>query len=300
MNIITKFNYYIRWFFKCKILKKKIPLTSSIIITDKCNLKCKHCSVAHLGYKPMSFREVTSDINDLYNTGSRVLVITGGEPFMWKDKDYNLEDVIIFAKELGFFRIVVCTNGTFKLESCADYLWVSLDGFPEEHKAIRGNIYTKVVKNILSSNHKGIYINFTISKINYNDFDKSAIKILTYKNIRGILFHIFTPYIGADTTLLLSMGEKINVLNMLYKLKKKHPYKISNTFDGLKAMRYDTWKRPVWGSITINQGEKSICCCRKDIYDKEVCNQCGCTPAVETWVLQQVKPLTIIENLKFL
>ena len=40
--------------------------------------------------------------------------------------------------------------------------------------------------------------------------------------------------------------------------------------------------------------------CRKGIYDEDVCSHCGCSPAVETWILQKAIPLAVIENFRFL
>lgn len=297
---ISKILFYISWLVKFKLLNKKIPLNSSIILTDKCNLQCKHCTVSNLGYTDTRFTEIKKDIDRLYSMGSRMLVITGGEPFLWQDNNYVLDDVVEYAKRIGFYRIVICTNGTFELKSKADYLWVSLDGFPQEHDRLRGNIYNTVIQNISDSNHKKIYINFTIHKDNFLDFDVSTEQILTIKKVRGILFHIFTPYLNSDKSLVLTDTEKQLVINKLFSVKKNHPIKVSNTYDGIKALKENIWERPLWGSITINQGEPSLCCCRKGIYNDRVCSQCGCSPAAETWVLQQLKPLAIIENLRFL
>lgn len=302
VGFLRKFMYFIKWGIQCKLLGKKIPLTCSLIITDKCNLDCKHCIVANLGYKNLSFEKLKNDVTELYNTGCRILVITGGEPFMWKNNGSNLDDVVKFAKDLGFFRTVVCTNGTFKLESESDYLWVSLDGFPEEHERLRnpGSFY-KVLKNIYNSQHKNIYINFTINSLNLKNLENSAAKILNFKNVKGILFHLYTPYLGLkNSELRLSEAEKELAIQKIMKVKKKYPIKVSNTFDAIKALKRDNWERPIWASIVINQGEKSICCCRTGIYDSEVCDNCGCTPAVETWVLERIKPLAVLENLKFL
>jgi MoaA/NifB/PqqE/SkfB family radical SAM enzyme len=229
-----------------------------------------------------------------------MLVITGGEPFLWRDGSYGLNDIVRYSKSLGFFRIVVCTNGTFKLNSDADYLWVSLDGLPKEHNTIRGMIYEKVLNNICISTHKNIYINLTISKVNLPDLESSVEDILKMKNIRGILLHLFTPYIGLDKTIMLNKQEKKEAINKMNKIKGKHPLKVSNTFDGIKMLKKNNWKRPIQSSIVINQGEIGLCCCRKGIYDTEVCQECGCSPAVETLVLEQLKPLTILENLRFL
>ncbi len=297
---MIKLFYYLTWLVKCKFFKKKIPLTSSIIITDKCNLKCKHCIVANLGYKDLAFYEVKKAIKKLFQSGSRMLVITGGEPFLWKNNNYTIDDAVEYAKQLGFFRVVICTNGTFKLESKADYLWVSLDGFPEEHKVIRGDVYSQVVKNITSSSHHGIYINFTISKINFHNLENSAEYIFNLKNVKGILFHIFTPYIGSNKNLALNSDERNYSIDKLYKIKKRHPIRVSNTFSGIRTLKKDNWIRPIWSSITINQGEIGPCCCRKGIYNEDVCRNCGCTPAIETWVLERLSPLAIIENLRFL
>ena len=63
---------------------------------------------------------------------------------------------------------MICTNGTFPLVSSVDYIWVSLDGIEIEHNTIRGSFYEKVINNIKSSKHKGIYINLTISKSHDN------------------------------------------------------------------------------------------------------------------------------------
>lgn len=295
-----KLLFYLSWFYRCKFKGERIPLNSSIVITDECNLNCAHCSVAHLGYRKQSYRMVISDIETLYYKGSRMLVITGGEPFLWRDAEYNLDNVVEFAKELGFFRIVVCTNGTFPLESKADYLWVSLDGEASQHNVIRGNIYDIVLNNLKNSRHKGIYINFTISALNLENFEHAAMQIFNIKSVKGIFFHIFTPYIGSDMSLAIDEKLRSIVVEKLIKIKRKHPFKVVNTFDGLRYLKNSQWKRPVWSSITINQGQVGLCCCRKGIYNESVCSQCGCSPAVESFVLQEAKPAAVIENLRFL
>ena len=299
-NLFHKINYYLKWGYQCKLHKKKIPLTSSIILTDKCNLRCQHCTVANLGYADSTYNEVIKDIKALYDTGPRMLVITGGEPFLWRDDSYELNDVVRYAKELGFFRVVVCTNGTFELNSDADYLWVSLDGFPKEHNAIRGDIFETVQENIIQSKHKGIYINFTISKVNLPDVEDSAEEIFKYKNVKGVLFHLCTPYIGSDESIMLDDEERNVAIKKIQRLKRRHPIKVSNTFDGINLLKGNRWVRPIWGSLVINQGEVSPCCCRKGIYDSNVCQRCGCSPAVETVALQTFQPLAAIENLRFL
>ncbi|WP_028855826.1 radical SAM protein [Psychrilyobacter atlanticus] len=297
---MIKVLFYIKWAIDRVILKKRIPLNSSIILTDKCNLHCKHCIVANLGYPNYHFDSVKDDLKKLYNLGSRILIISGGEPFIWKDEIYDVEDVVSYAKKLGFFRVFICTNGTFELKSKADYLWVSMDGNEIEHNKLRGEVFSKVYRNILDSNHKNIYINFVISKINYKNFEESIKKILSIKKIKGILVHTFTPYVGLDRSLMLNFEEKQDVILRLLRLKKKHPFRILNTFDGLRALKSDKWERPVWGSVVMNQGQITNCCCREGIFDKYTCKNCGISISVEIYVLQRMKPLAILEYLRFL
>jgi len=293
--------YYLNWIFETRINKNRIPLNSSIILTDECNLHCRHCTVAHLGYPKQNFSSVTEDIDNLYNLGSRMLVITGGEPFLWRDDSgKNVEDVVRYARSMGFFRVVICTNGTLPLQSGADFLWVSLDGFQEEHESLRGSIYGKVVANIARSHHRGIFINFTISNGNERHFEKSAEKILSLPNVRGILFHLYTKYIGGNDSLSLQDSTRANILRRLAAFKKRHPLRTFNTFAGLHAMIKNNWQRGTWASVTINQGQLTECCCRSGISNDSVCHECGCSPAVETWVLASLKFSAFIENLRYL
>jgi len=299
--LFKKVVYYIGWIIKWKIFKKKIPLTCSIILTDKCNLSCKHCIVSNLGYEDPKFEEVKRDIKKLYDRGCRMLVITGGEPFLWKDGNYTLNDVISYAKEIGFFRVVVCTNGTFELESNADYLWVSLDGSEEENDKIRGEgVYKKVMENISKSSHNKIYINFVISKITIQNLENSVEDILGNKRIKGILFHLFTPYIGLTNEMGLDSLERKKAIRKILKIKKKYRWKVLNTFAGIKALEENRWERPIHSSVVINRGKITLCCCREGIYNKEICKNCGCTPAIETWVLEKLKLTAIIENFRLL
>jgi MoaA/NifB/PqqE/SkfB family radical SAM enzyme len=298
--MLRKASFYFNWAYRTIVRRESIPLNGSLILTDLCNLNCRHCTVAHLGYEPRSLAEVISDLATIYATGARVLVITGGEPYAWRDGDgKTVEDVVAAARSLGFFRVVICTNGTFPLESSADYLWVSLDGMETVHNAIRGTVYDTVLANVEGSRHRRIYVNFTVSAENLSSFPEAAERILGIRNVRGILFHLFTKYVGGDEALSLGRRGRAEAIRGIRAFKKRHPLKTFNTFAGLRALETDRWERRTSGSVTVNRGEVTDCCCREGIYDDATCRDCGCTPAVETWVLKRMKPSAIIENLRF-
>jgi len=231
-----------------------------------------------------------------------MLVITGGEPFLWEDREHRLGDVVQYAKEKGYFRIVVCTNGVFPLESKADYLWVSLDGTSRNHNELRkSTLFDQIVRNLTESSHSRIYVNFTINALNSGVLEQEVEAILGLPNVRGVLLLLFTPYRGLeDSPVRLDPMQKKETLRKMQLLKRRHPFRITNSFAGIRALTRNTWRRPVWGSTVANGGELSTCCCREGIYDTEVCRECGCTPAVETWVLQSMKPSALLEYLRYL
>lgn len=297
---VRKLLFYFGWALKPGADRQRIPLTASLILTDQCNLQCRHCTVSRLGYERSTFAKVTADVTTLYELGARMLVITGGEPMLWRDGNRNVADVVAFARRLGFFRVVICTNGTFPLDSNADYLWISLDGYAEQHEKLRGDVYSLVLDNIASAVHKNLFVNFTVSRINHRSFENAAEELFRNPKIRGILFLLFTPYIGCDRSLMLSPAERAVVVNRIKAIKRKHPIGVTNTFDGLESLADNRWDRPVTSSVVINRGEQTGCCCRNGITDRWVCENCGCTPAIETFVLERMKPLAILENLRFL
>ena len=299
MNGFGKSWYLARWAFDTRVLRKHVPVNCSLILTGKCNLACKHCCVGEVAGNDPSFQDVKISLRELYRTGARYLAITGGEPALWEDHSYRLADVIECARELGFFRVIVCTNGLQTLDIDADYLWVSLDGDLEHHEQNRGRCYEKIVGNIEASQHSRIYCNYTITRLNYLSFEHQVDAILRIKGMRGVLLHIFTPYVGADRSLLLEDTQRSEVLRRVLAYKLRHPFKVVNTLSAIRALISDRWPRPIWGSVTSWQNRLSECCCRDGLADDFTCRYCGSTVTVETYAIQACKPLALLENLRF-
>jgi MoaA/NifB/PqqE/SkfB family radical SAM enzyme len=299
-SLIRKAGHFGAWAVGCRLLGQRRPLTSSLIISDKCTLRCKHCTVTDLGYPDLTLADLRRDVDTLHELGSRVLIITGGEPFLWRHGRHGLDDVVAHAHRRGFFRVVVCTNGTLPLSSSADYLWVSLDGSPRVHDGVRGEGFERVWRNIQQSAHPRIYVNYTASRLNAHGLEQAFEQMAASPAIRGVMFHLFTPVLGSDQGLALEGEQRRAVVRRLLRLKRRHPLRVTNTYDGLRALRDDAWQRPVWSAVVINQGQLTSCCCRDGLFDAQTCALCGCTPAMETWVLQQLRPLALLENLRFL
>ena len=114
---------------KTILFRKKDPILGTIIVTDKCNLKCKHCSVNNITAVVHPYEKIKKEMQQLYNMGIRILFFCGGETFLWRDGDKTLRDLVIEARQMGFLIINVVTNGTFPIDLPeADLILLSLDG----------------------------------------------------------------------------------------------------------------------------------------------------------------------------
>lgn len=123
---------------KTILFHKKNPILGTIILTDKCNLHCKHCSVNNKQSKIYTYQNIKKEMNILYHMGVRILFFCGGETFLWQHNKKTVRDLVKEAKEIGFLIVNVVTNGTFPIDLPeADLILLSLDGDRKTHNMIR-------------------------------------------------------------------------------------------------------------------------------------------------------------------
>lgn len=85
----------------------------------------------------------------LYDRGFLILIIYGGEPFLWCNHNRILRDLVIMAKDIGFLLVNVVTNWTHLIDIPeVDLFLVSIDGDKAHHNLICGNTYDNIVENI--------------------------------------------------------------------------------------------------------------------------------------------------------
>jgi radical SAM protein with 4Fe4S-binding SPASM domain len=131
-----------------KALTERIPLSGTLEVTFRCNLRCAHCYCNLPANDPQAMKEeLTTDevfnvLDQIAEAGCLWLLITGGEPLVRDD----FLDIYTHAKKKGFI-IVLFTNGTLITPEIADYLaeWppygveISLYGISREtHEKITG------------------------------------------------------------------------------------------------------------------------------------------------------------------
>jgi len=277
-----------------RLLNGRKPLICGLVLHNRCNLNCLHCRITERPVESLSFENLKNIIDSFYSRGGRTIYFEGGEPFLWHDREYNLEDVVIYTKQKGFLASIIYTNGTFPLETSADTVFISVDGLKKTNDLLRGNVFEKIMHNINGSDHPSLYINFTINNINKNEILDFCDFINGVKKIKGVFFYFHTPYYGYDD-LFVDNTEKEEILTRL--LKNKGKYKILNSEAGLKSAIRNDWKRPL-DICWIYEGEKVYSCCRFPV-NEELCRDCGYLSYPEIDKVLKLKPSAMINAIKY-
>ena len=167
-----------RHWVSCHLTGAKRPLLAGFKLTHRCNLRCGTCPFWRRPRPDVPYAGVLAALDTLYAAGCRILILEGGEPFLWRDGDRRLEDVVQAARARGFVRIGVTTNGTLPIATSADIVWVSFDGLQEAHEAIRGPVWGRILANIAASQHPRLLAQLTITRANWQEIP-ALVRFLT-------------------------------------------------------------------------------------------------------------------------
>ena len=160
-------------------------------LTERCNLRCRHCYQGRKKPSEMSVSELKREIDGVgamfeawekeYEIAlSPSIHFTGGEPFIYQ----GLWDVIVYARRLGF-TVAILTNGSLITEQDAakasqlgiSDIQISLEGPPDVHDNIRGpGSFDRAMKGarLLAATDNKISANMTLSDINVNYIEETA------------------------------------------------------------------------------------------------------------------------------
>jgi Predicted Fe-S oxidoreductases len=295
-NQLNYLLYGLSYLLKTKVLGREIPFIGGLVLNEKCNLRCAHCKVSNRAIPDLSYDDAGKGLKTFYDKGIRSVFIEGGEPFLWKDGAYHLDDVVMLARNMGFKVVSIYTNGTFPIESSADTVFVSLDGLRATNNMLRNDSYDKVMDNITGSIHKNIIVNFTINTKNMHEIEPFCIEMRRIKQIKGVFFYFHTPYYGIDD-LLISREEKQDSINRILELKRKG-HRIFNSMACLKSVYNDSWKRP--SKLCYVYADNKLYQCCRAIGNDEVCAHCGYLGYAEIIHILALKPSSILESLRYL
>ena len=286
--------YGLRFVIGHHLFRRTRPLIRGLVLTNRCNLECRHCKLVSRGPKDLTFAQVSAAIDAFYEEGGRCLYLEGGEPCLWHDGPYGLDDVVDYAHRLGYLTVVLYTNGTFPLETSADIVFVSVDGLPVTHDALRGESYDRIMVNIRRSSHPSLFINYTINQENKDEIGKFCARMDPIDQIRGVFFYFHTPYYGQDE-LYVEPDERRRILHKLLEYSKY--YRVLNSRAGLRSALRDDWRRPL-DMCSVYEGGVVYPCCRS-AGDPELCRQCGYLSYAEIDCTLKLKPSAVLNALKY-
>ena len=154
-------NFVRRWLYGTRL-----PLAVTIAVTDKCQLKCGHCSAANhtRPVSSLSLEELQRVVRESADIGATNVTFTGGEPLLRDDLEAAVSAVpqekavsLVFTNGLG-----LTPERARRLKSAG--LWgvqVSLDSpTPEEHDAMRGweGCFLAVKDGIRAAKEAGLFV----------------------------------------------------------------------------------------------------------------------------------------------
>ena len=316
------------WFVKNVIFRKHGPLQTVLFITDYCNLKCRHCfEMGHACSMQKSYAQIKTELQDSYKMGSRFVDFEGGEPTLWREKTgaltpdagtdgwkdssghniLNINDLILLAKEIGFFSCTVTTNAQKDFSWVnADLIWISIDGFREYHDLIRGEgafenldrnarIFSETQKLRKASGMKtcSLGANIAVNRLNAASVKDTVEYVKNSNSIESIAVNFHTPYPGTED-LMLTDFEKSDIIDRIIELKKKK-YPVQNSISGLKIMKKRGFKKNCWVSnFIITDGTRYRACPGETI---GICDDCGFCMAGEMYCVMHLKPDTLLAGM---
>ena len=277
------------------LFRRKKPILGTIILTDKCNLSCKHCAVNNITKEVYDYEQIKGEMSILYKSGIRILFFCGGETFLWQDGDKDLAYLVSEAKKMGFLLVNVVTNGTFTLDlPQADLILLSLDGGKEKHNLIRGDTYDTIMDNVRMATSNNICFYMAINQFNKEDIDKVCRVATVEPNVKAVSFNFHTPYPGTED-LMLSVADKQACCDAIVDCKKKGA-PIFNLTSAFEHIIHNSFPTPCNQCVVMENGKQSVCGRCIDV--PNLCDQCGYFFAAEYALLFKGNIPVIIDMLK--
>lgn len=177
-----------------KKLKKLI-----VLVNNKCNMACKYCIAEGGTYlqnkegKQLDkevFKQMFSEVLDLYPEGMAFIQFFGGEPLFYfdtiKDAVESVEEVIR-ERNIQLPRYSIVTNGTLLTKEVRDFLkeknfsiTVSLDGTQKMHDSNRvflngKGTYDNIMKNLRYLSHQNLIVEYSFSDASIKYFRDGVI-----------------------------------------------------------------------------------------------------------------------------
>ncbi len=173
------------------------PTELEIEVTNTCNQRCIHCFNESGEHREvLSSIIVKTIIKEFSQKGGQRVLLTGGEPFLYK----GIENILYTIKENGISSLEIVSNGTMinrdiakKLSSYVDYINISLHGpTAKVHDSVtrtEGSFNSAINGiNLLRKYNVDVLIYFTIMEENIKSIPE-MIRLVKDLDCAGIRFN---------------------------------------------------------------------------------------------------------------
>jgi MoaA/NifB/PqqE/SkfB family radical SAM enzyme len=264
----------------CKWLLTERAISAAIDITNRCNLRCRHCYWWEQDHPPeLGDQEMIDFMKGLRAEGLRAAILYGGEPML-------RPEVCRTATRI-FDATLVFTNGTNGLPELGSGQWiVSLDGTREVNDSIRGEgVYDQVVGNLCDAASPAI-VHMTVCRQNQGCLD-AFVRAMMELPIKGVSFSFYTPCKGAgDSRFFIPLAERNRLAKHLVSLRQTYGEGVA--FTGAMARQLLTdGQFSEWNNLSSCPVSKRVRCFRSDgrpkactYGDDADCSRCGCAAVV--------------------
>lgn len=249
------------------------PTTTSLDVTNRCNLSCTHC---YYYAKPYEQDNLTDDewvafVRDHLlreHPSIKMATYVGGEPM--------LRSGLIERLRRHFLFNWVVTNGTRPVPR---WPWAtfafSVDGDREDHDRIRGEgMFARTLENIAGSDNLN-FVHTTITTLNLDGLGR-MVEALSALPVRGVRFSAYTPMEGAADPMLPQRGA---VYGAIRRLKSEYGGFVLHPDDEIEHFRTGV----AWGENCSLRYRMPSYSSKGELKEKCVmgpgtdCARCGCT-----------------------
>ncbi len=261
------------------------PMYITLSPTQVCNLNCLGCysssdekTMSHLPYEMLE--RILNDIHD--NMANRFVTISGGEPFMYRDRDKTIFDLFAQFKNRYF---LVYTNGTLLNEKNCEKLAelgnvtpaISIEGWKEQTDERRGiGTHNKLLKNIENLKEFGVPfgISSTITTRNVEVFLNTEIYDYLFEELGATYLWMFQlmPIGRAQDTLplLINSKQRFDLYRIWEKMLTDRKYCIADFWNSAAIVEgciaYGRWN----GYFYIDWDGKIMPCVFVPFYEETV------------------------------
>lgn len=267
-------------------LNLAMPIKVQWKITNKCNLKCKHCYLGKLDGFELDFKKAMEITDTIINSNVMEVTLSGGECLIYKGIEKIIQKLLnneikvdIFTNALLLKRFLDKLD-EINIEKNKLLFYVSVDGLKDTHEKIRGkNTFDITIDNIKYAIDKGytVVTNTVINKINYEDIIDMVV-LLKKLGVKDVQLSNLIIQGNASKDLKLDLKSQISLKDKLSNLYKEHPefgyiyysevpdedgirkvYSLNNDKD--EYVGNDNWKCTAGiARVTIDPNGKVYCC----------------------------------------